>query len=73
MQGGAVLQTIEVDRGCFACVLGGPHGTTLFIVAAQWLGEESVQSETRTGQVLTAEVSEPGAVSPSPVACVAAP
>ena len=63
-EGGAVLQTIDVDRGCFACVLGGPAGTTLFIMAAQWLGAESMQSQARTGQVLTAEVEVPGIGSP---------
>jgi sugar lactone lactonase YvrE len=63
-EGGDVLQTVDVDRGCFACVLGGPQNTTLFIVAAQWLGEESMQSQERTGQVLTVEVAVPGAGSP---------
>jgi hypothetical protein len=36
--GGTVLQTIELDRGGFACALGGPGRTTLFIVAAEWRG-----------------------------------
>jgi len=35
---GAVLQTVELDRGGFACALGGPGRTTLFIVAAEWQG-----------------------------------
>jgi hypothetical protein len=30
-----VLQTIDLDRGCFACMLGGAGGTTLFMVAAE--------------------------------------
>lgn len=63
-EGGAVLQTIDVDRGCFACVLGGPQNTTLFIVAAKWLGAESMQSQERTGQVLAVEVQVPGVGSP---------
>ena len=33
--GGTVLQTIELDRGGFACALGGSGRTTLFIVAAE--------------------------------------
>jgi sugar lactone lactonase YvrE len=37
-EGGTVLQTVELDRGCFACALGGPDGTTLFMVAAEWRG-----------------------------------
>jgi len=35
-EGGEVLATVEVDRGCFSCALGGPDGRTLFITAAQW-------------------------------------
>src|SRR5215813_10184337 len=37
-EGGTVLRAVELDRGGFACVLGGPAGRTLFIVAAEWLG-----------------------------------
>lgn len=36
--GGEVLGTVEADRGCFACMLGGDDGRTLFIVANQWSG-----------------------------------
>ena len=61
-EGGTVLQTIELDRGGFACVLGGPDGTTLFIVAAQWRGmTESEMVSPGSGQVLTTEVAVPGA------------
>jgi sugar lactone lactonase YvrE len=37
-EGGEVLQTIHVDRGCFACTLGGPDGRTLFLMANEWNG-----------------------------------
>jgi sugar lactone lactonase YvrE len=37
-EGGEVLQSIELDRGCFACMLGGEDGRTLFILAAEWSG-----------------------------------
>ena len=37
-EGGEVLQTIELDRGCFACALGGQDRRTLFMVAAEWNG-----------------------------------
>ena len=30
--------TIDVDRGCFACMLGGDDGRTLFIVANRYSG-----------------------------------
>jgi len=36
--GGEVLDTINVDRGCFACMLGGKDGRTLFIVANHYTG-----------------------------------
>jgi sugar lactone lactonase YvrE len=61
-EGGTVLQTIELDRGGFACALGGPAGTTLFILAAQWRGMTAAEMVTPgSGQVLAAEVSVPGA------------
>jgi len=40
-EGGAVLRTVEADRGCFACMLGGPDGSTLFVVANAWGGVEA--------------------------------
>ncbi|MFK0693030.1 SMP-30/gluconolactonase/LRE family protein [Mesorhizobium sp. IMUNJ 23033] len=64
-EGGEVLQTIVVDRGCFACMLGGPDGKTLFIVAAEWRGFEHMISDARTGQVLSVEAPAPGAGWPS--------
>jgi sugar lactone lactonase YvrE len=60
-EGGEVLQTIDADRGCFACALGGADGRTLFIVAAVWNGSEGVEDAQPSGQVLAAEVSVPGA------------
>jgi len=32
-EGGKVLRTVDADRGCFACMLGGDDGRTLYIVA----------------------------------------
>ncbi len=32
-EGGQLLNTIDADRGCFACMLGGADGRTLYIVA----------------------------------------
>lgn len=32
-EGGEVLDTVLADRGCFACMLGGHDGRTLYIVA----------------------------------------
>ncbi|MGH2713196.1 MAG: SMP-30/gluconolactonase/LRE family protein [Thermoleophilaceae bacterium] len=60
-EGGEVLQTIELDRGCFACMLGGADGRTLFMVAREWRGPESMADGERSGQVLTVRAPAPGA------------
>jgi len=60
-QGGEVLQTIRLDRGCFACMLGGADKRTLFIMTAEWRGTTGMTDGRRTGQVLTFEASAPGA------------
>jgi sugar lactone lactonase YvrE len=53
-EGGEVLQTIDVDLGCFACMLGGPEGNTLFIVANAWPLPSDLRVEGgRTGRVLS--------------------
>ncbi|MBE3560312.1 MAG: SMP-30/gluconolactonase/LRE family protein, partial [Ktedonobacteraceae bacterium] len=59
-EGGEVLQSIELDRGCFACALGGPDKRTLFLVVAEWHGPENMVGQARTGQVLTIESPAPG-------------
>src|SRR5215213_11987531 len=41
-EGGEVLQTVELDRGCFACMLGGPDGRSLFMMATEWSGTEKM-------------------------------
>jgi sugar lactone lactonase YvrE len=60
-EGGEVLQTIELDRGCFACALGGDDGRTLFMMAAKWAGPANMFDEAGTGRVLTAKAPAPGA------------
>ena len=60
-EGGELLQTIELDRGCFACMLGGVDRRTLFMVAREWRGSASMVDEIRTGQVLTVEAPAAGA------------
>jgi sugar lactone lactonase YvrE len=59
-EGGEVLQTVELDRGCFACMLGGPDGRTLFMLAAEWTGPEGMSADVRTGQALAIEAPAPG-------------
>lgn len=56
--GGDVLTSVEIDRGCFACMLGGENRRTLFIVVAEW--PDAMRGGTRTGQVLTVEAPAPG-------------
>ena len=63
-EGGEVLQTIELDRGCFACMLGGDQGDTLFITAQEWSGPEGIFNEPRTGQVLAVDAPAPHAGHP---------
>ena len=58
-EGGEVLATVELDRMCFACMLGGADGKTLFMVAAEWTG--SIDITAATGKVFTARVSSPAA------------
>jgi sugar lactone lactonase YvrE len=52
-EGGQVLATVELDRGCFACALGGPDRRTLFLVAAEFSEAAMAGQGPRTGQVLT--------------------
>ena len=35
-EGGEVLETVDVDRGAFACMLGGEDGRTLYVVANRY-------------------------------------
>ena len=59
-EGGEVLQTIDLDRGCFACALGGADKSTLFMMAAEWRGTVHFADAVRTGQVLTMQAPAPG-------------
>ena len=63
-EGGEVLQMIELDRGGFACMLGGPDGRTLFMLTAAWAGMENTDDSARTGQLLVAEAPAAGAGRP---------
>jgi sugar lactone lactonase YvrE len=60
-EGGGVLQTVRLDRGCFACALGGRDGSTLFMTANEWSGPEGMADGRRNGQVLAAEAPAPRA------------
>ena len=58
-EGGEVLDVIGLDRGCFACMLGGPDRRTLFMTVNEWRGTEGMGG-VRKGQVLAVEVQVPG-------------
>lgn len=60
-EGGKVLDDVALDRGGFACVLGGPDRKTLFITAATWFGMERMGEMGGTGCIYSATVSVPGA------------
>jgi sugar lactone lactonase YvrE len=64
VEGGAIQRVVDVDRGCFACMLGGPDGRTLFLMAQEWNGPEGIGKGPRTGQVLTVEAPAPHAGRP---------
>ena len=61
-EGGEVLESIELDRPCFAAMLGGPDRRTLFMLTAEWHGTEAMEEviQARTGQVLVADAPAPG-------------
>jgi sugar lactone lactonase YvrE len=60
-EGGEVLATVELDRGCFACALGGPDRNVLFMIATEWSGPANMFQGPRTGQVLATQAPAPGA------------
>jgi sugar lactone lactonase YvrE len=60
-EGGEVLDRVDVDRGCFACMLGGSQRRTLFIMASEWHGFAKMMDGLGTGQVLTIQAPASGA------------
>jgi sugar lactone lactonase YvrE len=52
--GGAVLERIELEQFCFACMLGGADGKTLYMAVAEWRGLERMGElfSSRTGKIL---------------------
>jgi len=65
-EGGEVLERITLDRACFACMLGGEDGRTLFLMTAEWRGVERMGElfRSQTGQVQTTRVDHPHAGRP---------
>lgn len=64
-EGGEIQQTVELDRGGFACAIGGVDGRTLFVTTNEWRGVEAAASGARNGQVVTTRVDVPAATAPA--------
>jgi sugar lactone lactonase YvrE len=61
-EGGEVRRVVELDRGGFACALGGPGRTTLFVTTAEWRGMSKAEMVAPgSGQVVMTSVEVPGA------------
>lgn len=58
-EGGEVLERIVLDAACFACMLGGADGKTLFLMNAEWRGVERMGEmfQSKTGKIETVRVS----------------
>lgn len=65
-EGGAVLDRIDHESACFACMLGASDGKTLFLMNAEWRGAEWMGEMFRstTGTIETVRVSVPHAGRP---------
>jgi sugar lactone lactonase YvrE len=61
-EGGHILERIQLDRSCFATMLGGPDRRMLFMLTAEWHGPQAVEDviEARTGQVLVVDAPASG-------------
>jgi sugar lactone lactonase YvrE len=65
-EGGQVLATIQLELGCFACMLGGEQQRTLYMVATEWRGSAAMAEviRSRVGRVLAATAPAPHAGRP---------
>jgi sugar lactone lactonase YvrE len=61
-EGGQVLETIDTGQPCYACMLGGDDGRTLFMLTAAALDGGAATGP--TGKILTAQVDSPHAGRP---------
>jgi sugar lactone lactonase YvrE len=60
-EGGQVLEVIDTGQHCYACMLGGDDGRTLFMLTAAQLGSDTAG---RTGKILVTTVEVPHAGRP---------
>jgi sugar lactone lactonase YvrE len=59
-EGGKVLETIDTGQPCYACMLGGDDGKSLFMVVAD-SSDHAEAARSKTGKVLVANVDSPRA------------
>jgi sugar lactone lactonase YvrE len=59
-EGGKVLEIVETDQPCYACMLGGADGKTLFMLTASTSDSEAAAKQP-TGRLLVAQVDSPRA------------
>jgi sugar lactone lactonase YvrE len=59
-EGGGIVDRVTTSQSCFACMLGGADGRTLFVVTAP-ISTESVVRGERDGRIERVEVDVPGA------------
>ncbi len=62
-EGGRILERIESEQLCFACMLGGPDGTTLFMLTAPTSDPEQAAAA-RAARVVVTQVASPHAGRP---------
>lgn len=62
-KGGAVLEIVDTGQPCYACMLGGADGRTLFMLTAK-TSEAHEAASAKTGKVLVATVDSPRAGRP---------
>jgi sugar lactone lactonase YvrE len=59
VEGGEVVDVVETDNRCFACMLGGPDRRTLFMLTSRFSSAVEAAPR-RTGNVLIADVETAG-------------
>jgi sugar lactone lactonase YvrE len=62
-EGGKVLDVIDTDHHCYACMLGGPDGTTLFMLTAE-ASHPDATTTSRGARILISQVTSPHAGRP---------
>ena len=55
-----MLEQIDLDRFCFACMLGGEDRKTLFVLTCA-SSDPNVVNQVRTGRIEAVDVEVPGA------------